>query len=293
MADPDSDLSPQAQRADPPPPPPVRSLQPLSQADLVGTASTRKAKAEYDLYEQQRLAEQQTGHAVIFEKGLGWGFWTYNPKRQTSSDDEWDITGTEQADTGSPPMQKDWTALPPSAFPDLYTARSNADIAGLNLAPAGAGVQSYLQSEGLKQDEITRQAKDYIARSTAYENLLSSELAANMAADDQNIANQKAAQQGLGSRTYYATRMGAGPADALGQSIPDNVAPDYRLNQAVGLPGDEGWSVPGYADGTVLKKNEIPPGVALLVGVPANWVHLPPRSPSARPLPDPWPWGVK
>lgn len=162
-------------------------------------------------------------------------------------------------------------------------------------AGAGAG-RSYVDTEGDKQDEVTRQFKDFLARAKGTYDLMDSERSYAMAGDDQNIQNQAAMRAGnLGEAwaTPYADMRGPGLSSTLARSLPNYLSPDYRMNQAVGLGGPEGFDnanydengMPMYADGTDPAMANIPPELLAMVGKPMG-VPL-----SSDFQPRDWPWG--
>jgi len=166
----------------------------------------------------------------------------------------------------------------------------------IGAAGAGAG-RSYVDTEGDKQDEVTRQFKDFLARAKGTYDLMDSERSYAMAGDDQNIQNQAAMRAGnLGEAwaTPYADMRGPGLSSTLSRSLPNYLSPDYRMNQAVGLGGPEGFDnanydengMPMYADGTDPAMANIPPELLAMVG---EQMMVPPdgEPPSGKP----WPWG--
>lgn len=185
-------------------------------------------------------------------------------------------------------------------------------------------VRSYLDVEQDKSGEITRQANDFAGRSRLFSELLKDEQSYSMAADDQNIQNATAMQNGTmmpNAGGWYTPLTGDNlMSSVLRPSLPDYVRPDYRMNQAVGLPGPEGFddpdyamggsgglpdprfydpltggysgwrpdSIRGYAFGTEAAAKP-DPEVAWMVGKPADFVPL-----NKLPKPTkPWPWGVQ
>jgi hypothetical protein len=115
--------------------------------------------------------------------------------------------------------------------------------------------------------------------------------------DDQNIQNETAIRAGVldpGMTPYYFHRTGPGASSTLARSLPNYLSPDYRMNQAVGLPGSEGFNdpqydengMPLYANGTDQAANAgIPPDLLDMVGKPI-YIPFPPAPPE-----QPWPWG--
>jgi len=162
-------------------------------------------------------------------------------------------------------------------------------------AGAGAG-RSYVDTEGDKQDEVTRQFKDFLARAKGTYDLMDSEQKYGMNADDQNIQNMAAARAGvadIGMFPVYGHRLGPGLSSTIRPSLPNYLSPDYRMNQAVGLGGPEGFDnanydengMPMYADGTDPAMANIPPELLAMVGKPMG-VPL-----SSDFQPRDWPWG--
>jgi len=189
-------------------------------------------------------------------------------------------------------------------------------------------VRSYLDVEMDKSSEITRQANDFQARTKLFSDLLADEQQYSVNADNANIQNAKAMQSGLtmpNAGGFYAPLTGNNLLSQIVRpSIPDYLAPDYRLNKAVGLPGPEGFDDPdypqggsggvpqggyfdplsggyggwrpdrinGYAFGTQAAGGP-PPGVdpelAGMVGKPADFVPLSKLPPPTKP----WPFGVQ
>jgi|GEM_PF-5058276 len=161
-------------------------------------------------------------------------------------------------------------------------------------AGAGAG-RSYVDTEGDKQDEVTRQFKDFLARAKGTYDLMDSELNRSMAADDQNAQNSKAYREGLipGAGFYTKQPMANSLSRTIAPSLPNYLSPDYRMNQAVGLGGPQGFDnanydengMPMYAEGTGPAMANIPPDLLDMVGK-EMWVPVSPPSPDFN-----WPWG--
>ena len=167
-------------------------------------------------------------------------------------------------------------------------------------AGAGAG-QSYVSAEGDKQDEVTRQFKDFLARAKGTYDLMDSERSYAMAGDDQNIQNQTAMRAGNLNEAWatpYADVRGPGLSSVIRPSLPNYLSPDYRMNDAVGLGGGEGFNdpqydeygMPLYATGTDPMSDpalaNIPPDLLAMVGQP---LAVPPDG--SPPSGKPWPWG--
>jgi len=185
-------------------------------------------------------------------------------------------------------------------------------------------VRSYLDVEMDKSAEVSRQANDFSARSKLLSQLLKEEQEYSTRADDQNIQNAEAVAAGTmmpNAGGWYTPLTGENlMSSVLRPSLPDYVMPDYRMNQAVGLPGPEGFddpdypmggsgglpdprfydpltggysgwrpdSIRGYAYGTEAAA-QIDPEIAWMVGKPADFVPL-----SKLPKPTrPWPFGVQ
>lgn len=182
-----------------------------------------------------------------------------------------------------------WEPLSPSdpVMQEWATLQQVKKDVGYFLEDVGSGAgRSYLSTETDKQQEVTRQFKDFLARAEGTYDLMGKERAFAMAGDDQTAENNEAVQKGYLNAAWatpYADTRGPGLGSILGRSMPDYVLPDYRLNSAVGLPGAEGFDMPGYANGTGF---EIPPDLAPLLGKPVI-VPPDPLPPTGRK----WPWG--
>lgn len=161
---------------------------------------------------------------------------------------------------------------------------------------AGAG-RSYVETEEDKQDEVTRQFKDFLARAKGTYDLMADERSYAMAGDDQNIQNAKAVRDGVLNEAWgtpYADIRGPGLSSIIRPSLPNYLSPDYRMNDAVGLGGGEGFNdpdydeygMPMYAQGTEAAGGPVPENVLAMVGQP---VFVPPDQ--APPSGKPWPWG--
>ena len=165
---------------------------------------------------------------------------------------------------------------------------------------AGAG-QSYVSAEEDKQDEVTRQFKDFLARAKGTYDLMDSEQDFASNTDQMNIRNERAVQDGYmppGALPSYGHRRGPGLSSIIAPSLPNYLSPDYRMNQAVGLGGPEGFNdpeydeygMPLYAMGTDPMADPalagIPPELLGMVGqtlyVPMSKRTEPPKA---------WPWG--
>jgi len=133
---------------------------------------------------------------------------------------------------------------------DLF-GRSKDDAK--TLAGTGPAVRSFLDVEGDKTSEITRQANDFNKRASLFSELLADEQQFSMNADNQNIKNATAMQAGLtmpNAGGFYAPLTGDNLLSSIVRpSLPDYLRPDYRLNAAVGLPGPQGFDDPDYGPG--------------------------------------------
>lgn len=185
-----------------------------------------------------------------------------------------------------------------------YQAQQEAEDLKLGdyLGGAGAGAaRSYVDTEGAKQDEVTRQFKDFLARAKGTYDLMDSERSYAMAGDDQNIQNQTAMRAGNLNEAWatpYADVRGPGLSSVIRPSLPNYLSPDYRMNDAVGLGGGEGFNdpqydeygMPLYATGTDPMSDpalaNIPPDLLAMVGQP---LAVPPDG--SPPSGKPWPWG--
>lgn len=127
---------------------------------------------------------------------------------------------------------------------DLKWAKEDAT----NFSKSGPAVQSYADTEEPKTKEVARQRDDFFARADEYQQLLGNEQSYSMNADQQNIANEKARQEsGMFTLPDYGHQtMASSLSNILRPSLPSYVSPDYRLNAAVGLPGQEGFNDPSY-----------------------------------------------
>ncbi len=138
------------------------------------------------------------------------------------------------------------------------------------IASGSGSAVSYVQSETDKQQEVSRQFKDFLARAQGVYDLMDSEQQRAMRADDQNAQNMKAAREGL---IAYPGDYGVGSMETaysriLAPSVPNYVLPDYRLGGAVGLPGGvEGYDNPNYTS----------------TGVPITPATTPTTTPSTAP----------
>ena len=163
----------------------------------------------------------------------------------------------------------------------------------------------YLKTEKLKTNEIERQFDDFVNRADAYYDTLGAEMDYNYGVDDQNAQNWDARQSGAaGGRVYGHLPQDGMLSGLIRQSLPDYVRPDYRLNGAVGLPGEQGFDDPDYdengfplyAQGTAndmqaqvlagVDLRGVPPDLLPLIGKPSIPVAPPrpgmPRGPEVQ-----------
>lgn len=161
--------------------------------------------------------------------------------------------------------------------------------------------RTYLDTESDKTSEVRRQFEDFVDRVKSLYSLQDSERKWAFDADAANTRNQQAMQEGAmawgGNPIYGHERPGGRLSSILQPGIPKKVAADYRLNEAVGLPGGEGFVDPneydrmymsGYAAGTGLGDNGVDPDIAWLIGMPDF-----PNSNASRPHPGAIPTGYK
>jgi hypothetical protein len=134
------------------------------------------------------------------------------------------------------------------------------------------------------QDETRRQFMDFLDRAKTLYNLEDEEQAWSMRADDQNIQNKDAAMEGklnYNTTTQYSNQRPFNErlSDIVRPTIPTDLAPDYRMNEEFGLPGESGTNyprmsnsggglpsfVPGYASGTGLPGG-VDPDIEWMIG---------------------------
>lgn len=229
--------------------------------------ATDKRK-EWEAYKAQQLAsgvmiDETSGKIVRLVKDEG-------PARPPSmSDEQWDRFQTIRSLSGSS------TGVTYSTIPDLegqslYDQWKSSELDAKDFRAEGSTARSYLSTETDKTKEIQRQYKDFEDRASLLYDLMEDEQDYGMAADDQNVQNWKA-QQVLGMAVtpggYYGKpSLASSLSQILGPSLPDYVRPDYRLNEAVGLPGPQGFDDPDYtasgfpmyADGTAPPRRRWP-----------------------------------
>ncbi len=177
------------------------------------------------------------------------------------------------------------SALPPDDplfnLWQTYTALEGEEKAAKDASRSGRAVMSYLESEtnfleseGLKTKEVQRQFKDFVDRAQAVYGFQNEEQAYSMRADDQNIQNREAQLQGLQNFNMTPFYLNDRPgnvrySETVRPTVPQSILPDYQLNQAVGLPGLEGFNfanLPAFANGTDMAG--IDPEIAPLIGMP-------------------------
>lgn len=159
-------------------------------------------------------------------------------------------------------------------------------------------VRSYLDTEKDKTSEIKRQYEDFQDRGSLFYDLRDQEDAAIQKGNlfNQQMAEQQSQHGGFGfSDVYVGQPSGSRLSDMLRPSLPDYVRPDYRLNGAVGLPGEEGFDdqdfngfgMPYYSEGTrpppvrrIPMEDGIPPEIRAMLGKPSIPM---PRSPNTPP----------
>lgn len=173
---------------------------------------------------------------------------------------------------------------------------------GKYLSGSGTGeaVESYLTTEGRKTKEIERQYEDFKDRVDQYNQMRDAEIARGNSAIRMNMDQLESIRDGnlqpgmfqLGGVANMSTAL----SEILRPSIPDYVRPDYRLNQAVGLPGAEGFDNPNYdqsgfpmfARGTPRARDlsGVDPELRPLIGTPVGFAPDP-----RKVINKPWPWG--
>jgi hypothetical protein len=180
----------------------------------------------------------------------------------------------------------------------LYTASQGGGLAladkANNLANAGAGAAAAflktpteLQVDTPKTTEIARQFKDFLARVNEVYSTEKANQDLGFAADNQ--AQKDAAALNQGDNVPVSSAFAVSPtwgqpnySAELAQSIPTSVSPDYQLNGAVGLPGQDGFaaspetgSVPSFATGTI-PQSSLPSGRDMITrtqGILAKWPY--------------------
>ena len=174
-----------------------------------------------------------------------------------------------------------WVSAVEAGYPELQTAYSNKVLMESiidDLDDTGGAEASYLDLEKAKTKEVERQYEDFKDRASLLYDLMDKERDYAMAGDDQNYENLKR-QKELGMAVpfgFYATPYHSMTLSrVLAPSLPDYVLPDYRLNQAVGLPGPQGFDDPDYP----------------WLQAPAYAFGTKPGLGWYRPTRVPWPWG--
>ncbi len=149
---------------------------------------------------------------------------------------------------------------------------------------SGGAVRSYLDIEADKTAESTRQYNDFIKRvediygiQNAERDIQKQDRDWAFDGDKHNVEMESAARKGLIGSEMYTFGAAARPgnlsrnndgqrlSDMIRSTIPSEIPSDYRLNDAVGLPGAHGTDydklygsmsdfgpIGGYADGSVL-----------------------------------------
>jgi hypothetical protein len=127
----------------------------------------------------------------------------------------------------------------------------------------GRAVQTFLEKEGLKTAEVQRQLADFLARSRALYELQDAEQAYAIRAQEMRDRAAQPWNVSFGHGVDFNPYRGSQRlSDIIKKTIPEEVSPDYRLNEAVGLPGEGGFATPwasgmgsaaGYSNGTKLE----------------------------------------
>jgi len=240
------------------------------------------------------VTSKGSGAASIDTYTQGYNDWLNNqslPTRVTSGI-------VEQYQGGNPALgtSGSWVPVPAQDAGQQYQNLINQESAatkaftGNAVAGAGAGAAvSYLSSETAKTDEITRQFKDFLARVNEVYSTEKANQDMGIAADNQAQKDAEALNQGnnvpVGGAFSVSPTWGQPNYSAeLAQSIPTSVSPDYQLNGAVGLPGQDGFaaspmtgSVPSFATGTMpLPQSSLPNGRDMIIrtqAILAKWPY--------------------
>ncbi len=145
--------------------------------------------------------------------------------------------------------------------------------------------------------EVERQFADFVDRAKTFYDLQDSERGYAMDAQDANRETSDwVAESGapIGGQMWFGSdRPGERMSQAVYPTIPAAPPPDYRLNDAVGLPGGSGFAYPrmgdqpdpsiiGFARGTDIQGD---PELEWMIGMPFF-----PRNPNAEvtPVPESW-----
>ena len=266
---------------DAPPPPepwtPIPGALGPGAPDMVDETAGLTSKQVADFYESEiKRYSVSNDRPIKTEKGVTYA-WV--PSADPTSAAGFDIDGSGAA-AGSAPAGK-WTAiddLPPTdPLFSLWNLKNEAKIAGdveAELRKGTGAARSYLDTENDKTAEVQRQFKDFLSKANAVYDLQDAEQGYSMAADDQNIQNRSAQLKGLQSfnmTPFYSNERPGSPyySRTVAETVPNQVLPDYQLNGAVGLPGQQGFNfsnLPQFAHGTDLAG--VDPELAPLIGVP-------------------------
>ena len=239
-------------------------------------SSLQYARQEEDRYYGFVADQARSGKSLGYDKSTGRVFEYVEKTASGNSLDDFFGEGDAVAGEGigSSKNYNTEAALTAQSYFDSWQSAQrdlerDADDAKAAKA-AGGAARSYLSTETDKTKEIQRQYKDFEDRASLLYDLMEDEQDYGMAADDQNIQNWKA-QRDLGMAVtpggYYGKpSLASSLSQILGPSLPDYVRPDYRLNEAVGLPGPQGFDDPDYtasgfpmyADGTAPPRRRWP-----------------------------------
>lgn len=291
------------QQIDPKGPRPYSSAPELISVVNRAKSAADALDAQFRSLTQGRLVDDTGGVYRIWSEGEPTG------KKITGPDGEKVPEMTAPGWVNSPELT-DLARARDAALADFHTAYADGVKAKLfsdNIGPVAGNVRTYLDLENDKTSEVTRQLKDFLTRAKGVYDLQDANQAFAMRAEDQNMQHEKMVQDSHG---MYNPSMGLwfGPdrpglpgrntdyAGMLAQSTPEMVLPDYQLNGAVGLPGQEGFNsdlmpgaglprrnmygdiMEGYAQGTptLPAGPGVPEELAWMIGMPAVIVGTPP-----------------
>lgn len=237
----------------PPPAEPAAPPVPTTK-DEASDAATAKRKA-WEAYKAEQIAngvmvDETSGKIVRLVKDEP----AQAQRPPGFSDEEWErlqkaIAMKTALEGGSSKVT--YSTIPDFDGQKLYDDWKGAELDAKEFRASGGAASAYVDAEPNKTKEITRQYHDFEDRASLLYDLMGDEQDYGMAADDQNIQNWKA-QRDLGMAVspggfYTKPSLGSSLSQILAPSLPDYVRPDYRLNEAVGLPGPQGFDDPDYS----------------------------------------------
>ena len=219
-------------------------------------SSLQYARQEEDRYYGFVADQARSGKSLGYDKSTGRVFEYVEKTASGNSLDDFFGEGDAVAGEGigSSKNYNTEAALTAQSYFDSWQSAQrdlerDADDAKAAKA-AGGAARSYLSTETDKTKEIQRQYKDFEDRASLLYDLMGDEQDFAMAADTQNAKNAAARAEGLllpgRGLSYSPYVMGGALSQILSPSLSDYVRPDYRLNQAVGLPGAQGFDDPDY-----------------------------------------------